>query len=55
MEGKMGYCYLTYVIPMEHVPEVVPTAPVPPAADVEDFVPQWFLNARFPEDEEWDE
>lgn len=55
MEKKKCWCYVTYAFVTDEAP---PLPTVPPAAELptqnppRGFEPQWFLNAKFPEDEE---
>lgn len=49
------YCYITYPLPMEALAHLqIPFGAQKEAQrqEDEDFRPQWYLNASFPEDEE---
>ena len=56
MDNKKCWCYVTYAFTMDEMPPL----PLPKAAaweampspKPEGFEPTWFLNAKFPEDEE---
>ncbi len=57
MENKKCWCYLTYAFPMEDVPPlpsfIQPNAKLNEPVDHPGtgFEPEWFFNAKFPEDE----
>ncbi len=58
MENKKCWCYITYAFRMDSIPPL----PLPnpeaaqelpdPCPDAGSFEPLWFLNAKFPEDED---
>lgn len=54
MENKKCWCYVTYAFAMDSVPPLpLPQqCDAPPEQVQTGFEPEWFLNARFPEDEE---
>ena len=53
MSDKPEYIYIMYPIPIEDAKRLSPTLPLPPftAPDDDSFMPLWFGNARFPEDD----
>lgn len=54
MENKKCWCYVTYAFLTDEMPPLpfprIETAT--PANAPEGFEPTWFLNAKFPEDED---
>lgn len=57
MQNKPEYIYIMYPIPIDEAKKLpflpIGQPPVPPIAtdDNENFMPLWFGNARFPEDD----
>lgn len=60
MQNEEAMCYITYAVPARLLPnlplgEVMPIETMqeePPMLYPEGFMPDWFLNGKFPEDEE---
>lgn len=61
MQNKEAMCYITYAVPArllpnlplgESVMSIESVEEEPPMLYPEGFMPDWFLNGKFPEDEE---
>lgn len=53
MDSKKCWCYLTYVFPVAELPPLpVPKPDSPTIEGPAGFEPEWFLKAKFPEDED---